>query len=508
MPRVRNVKVNFDNKNYDTSSLFILNANAGVSTVTGVTYNQLTHNGSGYNFTIDDYTTKLSVTSSNGECIATAAENSFYSYPVPPISPIRIASSGSEFNQSGTSQVWAIAYEPVTDSIYAYNYFGIKKYDNISGLYAGDDGPFDNDPYSITSGDLFYDSDRKYFIYNTRNDPYFRILSSSGEMIYTSSNASNVTDSHYIIWQSEETLVSRRNRFTYDGSRYVYFGGRVFASGSNAFRGHYAKFDLDTLTFDWNYTTDKSWITMGSLDWFLPLTSSSDEAVIVCGYTSAANQDLKRIGSGSGNEKIIYAGGYINNAILADDGSVIIAGSFSSLQVSGSATVHTKYDIAKIDPDTLDPTPYTSSFNPYGSSLWRSFAASAGGTQNIAYTAQALKQDSNGNIFVGNCYFKFGSPGTYAWLALPNTYTSYTVLNSDGSFNSDWNFPVTASTNNNYSWAPNRIELQADDSYYILPVRSSLTDSFVVGGSLYDGITVGGDMFFSSSGILVDRIAP
>ena len=57
----KNIKINFTGLDYDTSSLFDISSNTGDGA--SITYNQLTHTGPGYDFTISDSATSITVSS-------------------------------------------------------------------------------------------------------------------------------------------------------------------------------------------------------------------------------------------------------------------------------------------------------------------------------------------------------------------------------------------------------------------------------------------------------------
>ena len=80
----KNIKINFTGLSYDNTSTFSITSNVAGDGSTTVTFNDLTHTGSGYDFTISDSATSITVASINGVCITTSDTATFTAVGVTP----------------------------------------------------------------------------------------------------------------------------------------------------------------------------------------------------------------------------------------------------------------------------------------------------------------------------------------------------------------------------------------------------------------------------------------
>ena len=533
MSRIRNIKIDFYAKNYNPSSLFEVNANGGVPTTSSVTYSQLDSASGGFDMTVDDTTTLISVTSSNGDCIGTTAQETFYSYPMPPIGPVRLGSSGSLTTAANYQTPLGLAYDPIEDDVYIHNWTGVVRRHNKTGELYDNSGPFDNDPYSMGFGDICYIDKTRCIALTADSDPCLRIFSMSGDLLYTSS----ISEPLWLNGKGPGVsgLQNDSLKLAYDGNKYLYGTGKVCRSGStDADAFTFYRFDVDTLSFDetWynNLITGSS--DIGYVDYILPLSGSTDEAVVVVGgdvnriHRMGSGSYMRVIGNSSGQEDIA-------NAALMSDGNVVIAGKFDTLRrIDKDGTQlgpnHTIYNLAKLNADDLDPSPFTSSFNANTVPIFRNIIYSfvetgVGVTRTVG---KGLAVDSNDNIIVGGIYFGRVGGLSPAWEyqfvtqsmvnvgGATNPHTSYVVFDSTGSYRGDWNYAtesVTVPGNQSHSWCVYRLYVQPDDSYYMFTqeTRGFFTiEAFQPTGSKFNDETVVGELFFSSSGILVDKIAP
>ncbi len=379
MSRQKNIKIDFTGKSYDDTSLFEVGANGSVPSTSSVTYDQLTNTGAGFNMTINDSTTLINVTSSNGPCIdSTFSSSIFNSYPMPATSPIRLSSSHrtgpftiNNFTITGITYVGSGS----CDDIYLVNTTQIHRVHNNTGEEFTDLGIFEGSASLGVNSDILYipEYDCVAVGNNTSgaypvNHSVINIVSSSGELLYEDDKTAAL-------------IPQRTNDFVYfSGDKYLYAKSPMLESGSsfNDIDGGVCRIDLDTMELDigWSLNVGSEYISTfnpASVQRYIPFSGSNH--VIQAGYAvNNNNPGIIRVDGTTGDKiselRLDLDGATANTTglIQLKDGSIYIAGNFDRVRYKfGTGSFgpwHTQKQLIRTD-ENLDFSPYTSSFARY-----------------------------------------------------------------------------------------------------------------------------------------------
>lgn len=479
MSRVRNIKIDFSGKNYDSSSLFEVGANGGVPSTSSVTYAELSDTGAGYNMTIAEETNLISVTASNGDCVGTINTSSFNSYPFPSTSPIRLSSTaywgpkeyGITFAGSQNCNDVYICSGTGSDEVYRLH--------NITGEFYNNRGPFDavtGSFYSPYRTELLYlpeydaiaYAQNRYkagvpFLYNYSP---FNIISMSGELLYATDFSGS-----YDLFPLEDIEHLRQV------GKYLYGRGATAGSGSTEVNGPFVwRIDLTTMTFDNDWCDTVARGVTGTIVSDYIVTSGSDE--LIAWYNDTVNHVAA---DGTLRARLQTDGGRINGCRLPD-GSYNVTGDWSALRyITSSVGVltpfYTQYQLMRVD-EYLDFRPYTASYSRYTNNIYDS--------ANVEW--QLLNESGSYIILGGNGGNIFNSnvSGSYTFQSGALAYIDFT-----GSM-IPFNYPTGSYGGNNVS----KIFYQEDGSY--ITIFDTAAD--------YDGKDVEYIMFQDINGQVTDYL--
>lgn len=383
MSRQRNIKIDFTGKSYDDTSLFEIGANGSVPSTSSVTYDQLINTGAGYNMTINDATTLINVTSSNGPCIGSTFTSSFDSWPMPATSPIRLSSS----HRTGPFTINNLTITGITyvgsgscDDIYLVNTNQIYRVHNNTGEEFTDLGIFEGSASLGVNSDILYIPEYDCVaVGNNTGGAYpvghsvINIVSSSGELLYEDN-------------KQAAAIPQDTNDFTYfSGDKYLYTKSQMLASGSstNIVSG-LCRIDLDTMELDVSWSLNVGEQNVPNLNSSLTnryiAFSGSNDVIQASTRVNGTNAGIIYV-NGSTAEKVselriekwngsayVNTGATTTGLIQLKDDSIYIAGDFDRVRYKfGTGSFGDWFyqsQLVRTDLN-LDFSPYTSSFSRY-----------------------------------------------------------------------------------------------------------------------------------------------
>ncbi len=495
MSRQRNIKIDFTGKSYDDTSLFEIGANGSVPSTSSVTYDQLINTGAGYNMTINDATTLINVTSSNGPCIGSTFTSSFDSWPMPATSPIRLSSS----HRTGPFTINNLTITGITyvgsgscDDIYLVNTNQIYRVHNNTGEEFTDLGIFEGSASLGVNSDILYipEYDCVAVGNNTAgaypvNHSVINIVSSSGEILYQDNKQAAL-------------IPQRTNDFTFfSGDKYLYAKSPMLESGSpfNDIDGGVCRIDLDTMELDvsWSLNVGSEYIPTFNPDTvnrYIAFSGSND-VIQAATLVNGTNSGIIRVNGSTGDKVSELRLGHANalttpsitGLIQLKDGSIYIAGDFDKVRYKfGTGSFgdwFTQSQLLRTD-ENLDFSPFTSSFSEYKDNSNRPLRHYNNNLVEIPDYEYVVVYTNENTTRV----FNTSISGSYQSTSGSIGYLDYT-----GSM-IPFNYPTSAPT----SSAVRVGGRQSDNSYYAFTLSTGTIPH-------YDGNPVGRFLLLSQSGV-------
>ena len=500
MSRKRNIKIDFTGTSYTPASRFTLGADGGVTSVGGITYNQLTSTGPGYDFYINDATSIVSVTASIGPCAGTKVSESFSAYPTPITSPIRLSSTNrNDPFDLDTNEPYSMAYvnSGSCDDIYVVTNV-VQRIHNNTGEVFTDAGIFEGQTTLGSESDIIYIPEYDCIAVGNNNVGVYppgasclNIVSMSGDVLFEV----DINATHY------PTSVGK---FTYhSGDKYLYADSAVYLSGSTnvgGIRSGMVRVDLDTMQLDLSWSLDvgtsnggfepvDAYVVFSGSDDVIQVDNDKIRYVTTTGYDWEVDTDrwfpaLNR-----------FEDGQLSDMIQLKDGSIMITGNFARARRKAPADIsygpwYYQSHIMRVDTD-LDWSPYTSSFSSY--SDYRNppirFANFGGNVTNPKLLE--LPDVDNVIVYTGansSRIFSQDISGSYSSTSGSIGYIDYT-----GSM-IPFNYPSSAPSNAGIRF----MRVQSDSSYYGFLHTTT--------NPQYDGKEVGQLLMISQSGVVTDYL--
>lgn len=526
MARQKNVKVNFLGSGYLSGSLFEINAPNSVP-ATGVTYAQLDDAGDGYNYTIAEDATFLSITASNGECLGARVEvGPFEAYPFPAIGPIRLASVRALVTGSGTDGddfgygLSGYAYDSTRDNIYVTGLYkgGTQIGDNFlricnnTGIIQDDQGPW---TYLTASGYLpsqsrtLYLEDYDAMVYDSTDTTPFLIVSMSGEILFES----NPTSSHSV--RNGETPVGNQTLSVYNDVGWVE-GDYLYSNDwvrdytlpapntgqkiATLFRIHLPTMTLDTDFIDRYTHRDILGATLVEGELY-PVSGSTSGQIEFLWFAKARNfvKRIKCVGVAATPyvelESLAFTDDvgnpqtYENYHVASGSNNVYVTGKKIARVTNNASKVITSYNLfftnenLSLDTGSLNYNYYSSSLVDFNDGTCWGLKTSYN-EDRLFWSIESKNEWNYGNF-----------PGYTAGF---NANGCVIVLDATGSIDNRWSYPTGSST----TLLPvSRFITQPDGS----AVYNFYNQAFPTTGE-YGGYPVQIDAYFSGSGQIVNYL--
>lgn len=499
MSRIRNIKIDFTGTSYTPASRFELGADGGVTSVGGITYNQLTSTGPGYNFHINDSTSIISVTASIAPCAGTRVSESFSAYSFPITSPIRLSSTNrNDPFDIDANEPYSMAYvnSGSCDDIYVVTNT-IQRIHNNTGEVFTDAGIFEGQTNLGSDSDIIYIPEYECVAVGNNNVGVYppgasclNIVSMSGDVLFQV----DINDTHFPVTVG---------KFTYHtGDKYLYADSAVYLSGSTTvagIRSGMVRVDLDTMQLDlsWSLAVGTSYGGFEPVDAYVAF-SGSDDVIQVDNekirYVTTTGYDWEIDGDR-------WTGGVFDNAEFSDiiqlkDGSFMVVGNFGRVRRKAPSDpdygpFYYQSSLIRINSD-LDWSPYTSSFSSYPD--YQNAPINFINFENnypVVYNPKLLELPDADLIIVStyansNNVFTHDISGSFSSTSGSIGYIDYT-----GSM-VPFNYPTSAPSNAGIEF----MRRQADGSYY------GFLDTTT--NPQYDGKEVGQLLMISQSGVVTD----